>query len=304
MRGVTISTHGGGQDWGSEAMVPTLAGIAQVGAGWIAIHPYASIRANGDVRVRGLDPSAPPAWLTYPIEEAHRQGLKILIKPHLAYWGSPFSWRGEITFDSPEQWNRFWNGYSEWIVQLAAICKDADGFVVGTELDLTLGHESQWRGLIAEVRKRSTAALTYAANWTDYQQVGFWDSLDVIGIQAYFPVAERAGAEAEEIRAGWDRLMDELHRYAGKQNRNIVFTELGYNRSHDAAVRPWESRTDGPEAEALQATCLQIALEAIENEPRVLGGFLWKWFPEPRPVGRNFQLATPALKRVISAVWK
>jgi hypothetical protein len=32
--------------------------------------------------------------------------------------------------------------------------------------------------------------------------------------------------------------------------------------------------------------------------------FLWKWFPNPHPVGRNFQLATPRLKRAISEVWR
>ncbi len=285
-------------------MEPTIASIAKVGAEWVAIHPYAGIRGTGEVRSRGLDPDRPPAWLTHPIEEAHRQGLKILIKPHLAYWGSPFSWRGEISFATEAQWDRFWEGYRAWILTLAEICKDADGFVVGTELDRTLGREQQWRQLIGEVRERCTAPLTYAANWDHYRQVKFWDSLDVIGIQAYFPVAQQRGAGEEEIRRGWRQRMEELREYAGRQGRNIVFTELGYNRSFMAPVRPWESDVDGPEAEVLQALCLRIALEAIEKEPRVLGAFLWKWFPHPYPVGRNFQIASPALQEIITGVWQ
>jgi hypothetical protein len=54
----------------------------------------------------------------------------------------------------------------------------------------------------------------------------------------------------------------------------------------------------------MQETCLRAALEAIEREPRVIGAFLWKWFPEPFPVGRNFQLATPTLQRMIADVWR
>ncbi len=36
----------------------------------------------------------------------------------------------------------------------------------------------------------------------------------------------------------------------------------------------------------------------------VVGAFLWKWFPNPHPVGRNFQLATPRLRKAIADVWR
>jgi hypothetical protein len=71
-----------------------------------------------------------------------------------------------------------------------------------------------------------------------------------------------------------------------------------------AAVRPWEYHVDGPEAEAMQVRCFRVALTAIREEPSIVGVFLWKWFPNPHPVGRNFQLATPAVKSVISEAWK
>ena len=58
-----------------------------------------------------------------------------------------------------------------------------------------------------------------------------------------------------------------------------------------------------PEAEELQENLLRVALRAVEAEPAVVGVFLWKWFPNPHPVGRNFQLATPRLKRAIADVW-
>jgi hypothetical protein len=87
-------------------------------------------------------------------------------------------------------------------------------------------------------------------------------------------------------------------------NRKILFTELGYNRSFAASVRPWAYKVDGPDAERVQALCLETALRRVEAEPAVVGAFLWKWFPNPQPVGRNFQLATPVLKAVISRVWR
>ena len=66
-------------------MRPTMKQLRDLGAGWVAIHPYAAIRADGTVHVwRGLDPESPPAELVRPIREAHALGLKILIKPHLS----------------------------------------------------------------------------------------------------------------------------------------------------------------------------------------------------------------------------
>ena len=98
IRGITISTHGIGRDWGTDAIVPTLEDIRAVGANWVAIHPYASIRADGSLRWSDIDPDDPPAHIVRPIREAHRLGLRIYIKPHIAYWRSPFSWRGENYF--------------------------------------------------------------------------------------------------------------------------------------------------------------------------------------------------------------
>lgn len=304
VRGITISTHWSGEDWGHDEIVPTIERIRETGAGWIATHPYAGIRNDGSLRFRPIDPDDPPAALTRPIEEAHARGLKVLIKPHLAYWGSGFGWRGEITFDDDEAWDRFFDDYERWIVGVARACRDADGFVVGTELDRTLHHDDRWRRIVARVREVTDAPLTYAANWPDYRRVGFWDALDVIGIQAYFPIVDAAGATADALRSGWRARMAELAAYAREQNRRIVFTELGYNRAHDTAVRPWEYDTDGPEAEPAQEAALRAALAAVEAEPAVVGVFLWKWFPEPHPVGRNFQLATPRLIRVIADTWR
>lgn len=145
--------------------------------------------------------------------------------------------------------------------------------------------------------------LTYAANWTDYQQVPFWDALDAIGVQAYFPIADRADAAEAALRESWAHIMGELRGFAERHDRYVVFTELGYNRSLAAPVRPWDARTDGEEAAAIQQTCMRIALEAIEHEHRVVGAFLWKWFPEPFPEGRDFQLASRGMRRVIAEVW-
>jgi hypothetical protein len=304
VRGIILSTHTDGSDWGSLDLRSTLEEIQGLGAGWITIHPYCWIEGDGTVNGKRLDPADPPYSLSHPIREAHALGLKILIQPHLGYWGSPFSWAGAITYEDDQAWERFFRTYREWVTNLAETCHGADGFVVGTELDGTLSHEAEWREIIAGVRAHTKVPLTYAANWNRYREVRFWDALDVIGIQAYFPLTESMNAGDDALREGWARVIREVRKYSEEQNRKVVFTELGYNRSLNAAIRPWESHVDGPEAEALQVRCFRVALAAIREEPSIVGVFLWKWFPNPRPVGRNFQLATPAVKGVISEAWK
>ncbi len=276
--------------------------LQSLGADWVAIHPYARIEADGSVRFRSIDPANPPAHVVRPIRLAHELGLKILIKPHLAYWGS-FEWRGEIGFDDEAAWERFWTGYLDWIVAVARITRDADGFVVGTELAKTLHHEKRWRELIAEVRRVTDAPLTYAANWDRYESVPFWDALDAIGVQGYFPlVAGDQPATDDTVRAGWSRWASELSGFSAAQGRPVLLTELGYNSSSNAAREPWSGESDDGGAE-LQALCTRVALETVEREAAILGSFLWKWFPEPRPAGRNFRLATPEMREVIREAW-
>ncbi len=287
-------------------MLVALDEIKGLGANWVTIHPYARIRGDGSVRGWRLDGDV--AWLSRPIAEAKKRGLKILIKPHLAYWGSPFSWRGEITFKTDAEWERFWTGYEAWILRVAEVCKDADSFAVGTELDKTLGHEARWRGLIAKVRERIKTPLTYAANWTDYQRVGFWDALDVIGIQGYFPLVDhQRPPDDAELEAGWKRLLTRLDTYAAKIERKVVFTELGYDRSLLAAAKPWErgsrAQRRDPAAEELQRRCMDTALRAIGSSETVVGCFLWKWFAG-KAHGEDFLTSTPVIRKVIRARWK
>ena len=300
VRGMTISCPGWGRVWGSDAMVETMRKLKSLGVNWITIHPYAGIRKDGTV---GGGLFSEPSSMRRPIEEAHRLGLKIMIKPHLAYWGSGFSWRGAITFETEEQWSRFFSTYESWITWLAEGCGDADAFVVGTELDQTAGFEDRWRRIIESVRARTRAPLTYSAGWDSYEKIGFWDALDVIGIQSYFPLVDHEGLPtARELEASWGRLVERLNAYAKRHNRKIVLGELGYNRSSAAARRPWEYRQGGDDAEEIQRRCLTAALRAIEGSDTIVGAFLWKWFPGETPRG-NFLKSSPAMREVIRTHW-
>ena len=305
VRGMTVSCHGAGLSWGSDAMVGTIAELGRLGVNWIAIHPYAGIRRDGTVTWDGARSMYRDAtWLTRPIAEAHRHGLKIMIKPHLAYWGSGFSWRGEIAFDTADEWARFFESYERWIVAVAEITAEADAFAVGTELDLTVGHEAAWREIVTAVREKTDAPLTYSASWNTFEEVGFWDALDAIGIQGYFPLVDHETLPTRpELDAAWRELIDRLEAYGQRHRRDVILGELGYNRSAQAALTPWAYGQGGEHAEETQRRCLEAALAAIDRSEVVSGAFLWKWFPGDGNAHGNFLKSTPAMREVIERHW-
>ncbi|MFT7617016.1 MAG: hypothetical protein ACI97A_000649 [Planctomycetota bacterium] len=308
VNGMTISCPGSGRLWGSDAMVETMKNLKAIGVNWITIHPYAGIRNNGLVASRVGDGSVAPQWITRPIKEAHKLGLKVLMKPHIAYWGSKFSWRGEIAFEAKDEQERFFSSYEKWIVAMAKISKEADAFVIGTELDKLVHHKAEWQKMIKSVRTMFKGPLTYAANWSDFERVPFWQELDVVGIQAYFPIIEgpHAGNKTptrEMVRGGWQKISKRMNAYSKATGKKICFTELGYNRSSVAPYKPWDYATGGEGAESIQTICMEEALKAIAKEPAIVGSFLWKYFPGRRQP-RNFNMHTKAMRDTIKAQWK
>ena len=120
---------------GNAEMEATLDELKSLGVNSIAIHPYAQIREDGHVAV-GRRSSASTTHITKPLRWARERGLSAMLIPHIAYWGTKFSWRGEINFATPEEWNIFFIEYETWIVQMATLAEaeHAEVFCVGLVL--------------------------------------------------------------------------------------------------------------------------------------------------------------------------
>ncbi|HAA17010.1 MAG TPA: hypothetical protein DCE41_36980 [Cytophagales bacterium] len=103
--------------------------------------------------------------------------------------------------------------------------------------------ERHWRNLIEEVRQVYTGQLTYAANFDNFHRVGFWDALDVVGINAYFPLTEATEVpQMEEVVQAWiyhGNRVSETLKELGVPKHKVLFTELGYTRQAGTLVAPW-----------------------------------------------------------------
>lgn len=277
---------------GPEAVTP----LRRVGAGWVAVLPYAFLEPDGGIRFEaerrwwgeGMD------GLASTIRTAHAEGLRVAVKPHL--WAGRAGWVGDYAPESEEGWERFDLDYTRYVLAMADLADSlgADMLVVGTELDRTARERPElWTRLIDRVRSRYDGPLTYAANWDGFQDIDFWDRLDYIGVDAYFPLSPRDAPDRAELEAAWAPLVRELAAFCREHQRPILFTEFGYRSIDGTAGNQWELPPEGRSEVPVNLDAQIVAYEALFRtwweRPWFAGGFLWKWFPEDVPRGERLR---------------
>jgi len=305
LKGVTVSCQTWGIGWQTPEMAQTLDELKGLGANSFAIHPYARITNDGHVQFHVRDENR---HITVPLDWARERGMSVMLVPHIAYWGSKFSWRGEIKFETTAEWDRFFTEYEAWIVEMARLAQvhHAAIFCVGLEFTHAQKFTKRWLQIIRAVRAVYYGKLTYGANWNEYEEVKFWDALDYVGVLAYFPLTKATNPSAAELGAAWEKRTSELARFSERNGgKQLVFVEIGYNENAKAAAEPWSFETGGSHAAEIQERCIDAALSLSGKHPFLAGMFLWKWFPElPSHEEEDFRLQIPAIKALIARHWK
>lgn len=223
---------------------------------------------------------------------ARERGIRTLLKPHI--WVRRGAWPGDIAMQSEEDWSLWFESYREFILHYASLAErnGIEALCIGTELrTATTSHPDEWRRIIREVREVYGGRLTYAANWHgEYDVIEFWDELDFIGVQAYFPLVGHERPTLDELEAGWSTHVEQLERVSHRFGKPIVFTELGYRSSPAAAIEPWSwpERSRGPSQVVdleTQAKCFEAFFGTFWNLPWVRGAYVWKWYPNHEHAG-------------------
>lgn len=286
-RGVTLAHEGfrSNEGYGSGAAFQQLVRLKKLGANSVTLVPYGFTRAPEETDVRWTGTDETDDRVARTIREARRLGLATVLKPQLWTRGR---WTGEIAFTDRAAFRLWMASYRGFILHYARLAEleRADLLVIGTELGgLTLpgpsglSGETEWRALIREVRKVYSGPLTYAANWgREFETLGFWDELDFLGVNFYYPLA----APGEQPRAGSPRLKElgrMLEGMSRKHRKPVLFTEVGYAASAAAAAEPWKEET-APLDPAMQARCYEVVFQSFYRERWLAGLYWWKW-PSP-----------------------
>ena len=177
-------------------------------------------------------------------------------------------------------------------------------YAFGTELDIATDPDhfigmgptnptERWRNIIKEIRKVYTGKLTFSVSCNvdpvklDFPCVSadgvkFWDDLDYIGFEPYFPITTKPNPTASDIKEAFGNALDSPEITGAKQisekyHKPIVFTEISPRSYHGSSQfqleKPAGSQVDLEE----QAAQMEGIMQAVEERPWIMGMHFWSW---------------------------
>lgn len=283
----------------------SIVSMAKIGVNFVAIVPTWYQDAYNSMEMKPNDRTPSDDSVRHAIGKAHEQNMFVMLKPHVDLTGESGATRSDIGFQKDEEWDAWFSNYEKFIVHYARMAETehVEMLCIGTELTFAASRAEEWRNrIIPKVRKVFSGHITYAANWDDYTEVAFWDRLDYVGIDAYFPLANKTCPTTDELRAGWRKWAGEIEKWQSSVKKPVIFTECGYISADTAASKPWEEASAGSANPGLQAECYRVLLEELWNKPWFFGVYWWNWNTYADSGGLNNKGFTPQNKPAIEHI--
>lgn len=268
-----------------------VAEVVQLHANHAAVMPFGFIR---DIKSPEIIFNTDRQWFgetkkgaVQYIQLLHENGIKTMVKPQIWIWKGEFT--GTLKMNSEADWKMLESSYDEFIMTYAEMAQETGSelFCIGTELEQFVQMRPEyWKRLIAKIQSVYTGKLTYAANWDEYSRVPFWDELDFIGIDAYFPLSEERSPSVAQLKAGWQKHKENIISLYSTCSMPVLFTEFGYRSTDQTAWKPWlVDRHEEPINLVAQANATKAILEEFWPEDWFAGGYVWKWFIDHKTSG-------------------
>lgn len=259
----------------------SLKALKNVGVNWVSVLVTWYQENPWSTEIKRSEQTPSDESIIHVIKKAHELGLKVMLKPHLDLLDtSDGSWRGEIGSASEAGWDEWFRNYTKFIMYYTAIAKKekVEIFCIGTELSTTATVKGYlWRDLIKKVRSVYPGLLTYAAHWDNYLDIRFWDLLDYVGINAYFPLTEEITPTYDELKEAWAKWVAEIEEFQRQTKKPIIFPEIGCNSADGAAIRPWEHIAHSEVNLKLQEDYYRSLLDTFWNKEWFYGLYWWYW---------------------------
>lgn len=298
-----------------EAIGPSqVAPVVGVNAGYASVMPYGFLRSAQSTQIIY---NTPRQWfgeredgVRQYIRELKKNRIRVMVKPHI--WIARGTFTGDLEMTTESDWQALEASYLDYVLFYAQLAEEekAELFCIGTELHrFAQARPEFFRRMIARVREVYKGKLTYAENWDQFQKITFWDDLDLIGVDAYFPLSLQKTPEVNELMNEWDRHKEELEACAYRFGKPILFTEYGYRSTDYNTREPWDSSRskEGVNLQA-QVNALRAMAGVIWKEDWFAGGFLWKWFPFHERAGgeddNRFTVQNKPAEAVIRELYK
>lgn len=264
-RGVNFTAEGPG-GYSPGASIKMLDRLVQNGVNAVALVPYGFVRKGAPEINFGRGGWERAELLEEIAALAHKRGIKVMLKPQL--WGRG-TYPGDIHFDRPEdraKWFEQYMPFLEYYARLAAKMH-ADIFCVGVEFVQMSRYEAQWRKLIARARQLYRGPLVYGATQgPEFEGIKFWDALDYIGLNNYYPLPDDLSTDA---------VVSKVEQVQRRYHRPVIFPEAGFASLKSPHREPWdETRRELSLSD--QAHCYEALLRAFYKKPWFQGVYWWK----------------------------
>ncbi len=283
-----------------------------------------AFHAPGRVGPRGYYTfvTATDAEVEAAIDRAHALGLQVMLKPQIDLYDDDAAyWRGSIgqacgPHNTTRFCRRFWEAwfqsYGAWLVHFARLAarKRVAQLSVSCELVSASPQAAHWRRLVGRVRRVFNGALTDAANWGYLNATGgeifnktWWDAVDYIGVDAYWPIA--GDTHAARV-AAWGPILRKLETVSRRFDRPLLFTEIGYCKNCSTRAG---ARISARENRVFQDDHYRAALAAVRPAVRAgwfRGVYFWSWNTDPAGTTAAGGCITPQgnpAERTLTRMW-
>lgn len=250
--------------------------LRQLGSNSVALVTHVHYRGESRIQYHA-NAASEDERLIRAIRTTHGLGMHVLLKPHV-YEGTE-GFAGNICIEDAASRAAWMESYRRLILHYARIAQDEGVALlsVGNELACLTKHDNEWRKLVADIRKVYSGSLTYASNWGDeFETLRFWDALDFIGLNNYYPLTKAPGQGLPEMLASGHNLAGTIESIQRKWQRPVIFTEVGYPSLKGGTFRPWAPPSREPDT-AEQSAAYEAILRTFAGKPWLHGIFWWAW---------------------------
>ena len=299
IRGITLgpieSSRHPNRGYGSGASARSMVEARALGASWVSLTPFGRV---ADLKPTGIDLTFETPFeqnrkdVLGAIHQAHAEGLKVFLVPHL--WVESGAWRAEIDPGDDAAWARWADAYRSFLLTWAEVAAEGEVEMLSVGVELrswaTTTRAASLVAIVNDVRRVYPGLLTYSANWDDVGDTAILGAIDLIGINAFYPLADHDGASPAELAEGGRKVMASIEALARAAGKPVVLTEIGYTTRPDPAVKPWEwpdGMKDVKVDERAQAEAYRALIAPFLDARWCAGLFVWRFYADPDDVSQE-----------------
>ena len=271
--GMTLVVYANSPDLGPGA-APLLDRLADLGVNSLSVaFPFYQRSWTSSTVEASTDTTPSPQNLAGLMRAARQRHFTLMLRPLIDEQSliADGQWRGSLRPSSVRGW---FESYAGMVLPYAALAQQerVEILCVGTELVSLEQHTQEWMDLIAKVRAVFDGLLTYCANWDSFARPTFWDALDFVGVDGFFPLNAPAQASVEEMLAAWRPWAQRLEQFQRSVGKPIVLTEQGVTSQRGSHRQPWLWDQGTPIDLEGQGRYYRATCEALRG---VVSGMYW-----------------------------